>query len=185
MVRPYWYVSVCIGRRLGRGRGVKRKSRGDGGRAVRRAAADPRAFARCSVRLERAIAGSCEARQPWPARVAAAIRAALAFADAEPVAAGVVAVPAAFRRYAEPEAFTAMVDRLAARLRDGAPPTRHPERTARNVVLRVARQTLLQLELRPKSAPSDLAPELIVFALTPYVGLAEAQRWADPAAAGH
>ncbi len=62
--------------------------------------------------------------------------------------------------------------------RDGSPPTRHPERTARNVVLRIARQVLLQLELNPASPPSALAPELIVFALTPYLGLAEAQRWA-------
>jgi hypothetical protein len=157
---------------------LKRKDRG-GGRAVREATRDPRAFARCSRRLERAIAASCDPRRPWAARVAAAIRAALAFADTDPIAAGVVAVPAAFRRYAEPTSFAEFVDRLAVRLRDGAPPTRHPERTARNVVIRVARQTLLQLEMRPGSPPSDIAPELIVFALTPYVGLAEAQRWAD------
>lgn len=159
---------------------MKRKSRDDGGKAVRRAAGDPRAFARCSARLERAIEESCDSRQPWAPRVATAIRVALAFAEADPVAAGVVAVPSAFRRYAEPDAFTELVERLAARLRDGAPPTRHPERTARNVVLRIARQVLLQLEMNPGSPPSALAPELIVFVLTPYVGLAEAQRWAEP-----
>lgn len=179
-----WYGSVCIFRRAGGGRGLKRRSRGDRGQAVRKAARDPRAFARCSGRLERAVAESCDARLPWPGRAATAIRAALAFADTDPVAAGVVAVPAAFRRYAEPRAFTELVERLAALLREGAPPTRHPERTSRNIVLRIARQVLLQLEMHPQLPPSALAPELIVFALTPYVGLAEAQRWAEPNASG-
>ena len=72
-----------------------------------------------------------------------------------------------------------MVDEIAARLAEGAPPTRHPERTARNVVLRVARQLLLQLEVRRDEPPSAIAPELVVFALTPYIGMAEAQRWAE------
>lgn len=160
---------------------MRRGGQGDGGKAVRMAARDPRAFARCSGRLERAIGDACDARLPWPGRVATAIRAALAFADTDPVAAAVVGVPAAFRRYAEPQSFTELVDRLAALLQEGAPPTRHPDRTARNAVRRIARQVLLRLEMEPESPPSDLAPELIVFALTPYVGLAEAQRWADPA----
>jgi hypothetical protein len=71
-----------------------------------------------------------------------------------------------------------MVDDFAARLNRGAPPVGHPERTARNVVTRIARQTLLHLEMRPDVPVSEIAPDLIVFALVPYTGLAEAQRWA-------
>ncbi len=155
--------------------------RRDDGRAVREAAQDPESFGRCRRRLERAIDGSCVDGRPWPAAVAAAIRAALEFADADPVAARVVTVHAAHRRHGGEADFAALVERMAARLGEGAPVIANPERTARNVVARVARQALLQLEDPSAAPPSTISPELIVFALTPYVGLAEAQRWAEEA----
>lgn len=158
-----------------------RRKRGDGGRYVREAAQNPDAFARSRRRLEAALAESCDPGQEWAPRVVAGIHAALAFAEAEPVAARVLAVHAAFRRYEAPAPFGALVDTMAARLSDGAPPTRHPGRTARGIVLRIARQVLLQLELNPDARPTALAPELIAFALTPYLGFAEAQRWATQA----
>jgi hypothetical protein len=71
-----------------------------------------------------------------------------------------------------------MVDDLAAVLRRGAPAVPRPERTARNLVLRVARQMLLHLESRPDEPVTMIGPDLIVFALTPYVGLAAARRLA-------
>ena len=71
----------------------------------------------------------------------------------------------------------ALVDEFAAHLIADAPPVPHPERTARNVVLRLMRQTLLQLELRGEP-PTAIAPDLVVFAPTPYLGLREARRWA-------
>ncbi|HKO38693.1 MAG TPA: hypothetical protein VJU14_10035 [Solirubrobacterales bacterium] len=154
-----------------------RGNRGDGGKALREAAGDPEAFARCSRRLERAIDSSCDAARPWAEGVAAAIVAGLRFAEAEPVAARVVVVHSAFRRYGAAAGFAVLVDELAARLGDGAPPVPHPERTAHNVVLRVMRQTLLQLELGGEG-PTAIAAELVVYALTPYLGLREAQRWA-------
>lgn len=159
------------------------KRRGDGGRSLREVARDPQAFERCGRRLERAIASSCGLDRPWPDRVAAGIRATLEFAEAEPVAARVVMVHAASRRYGGSVPFTAMVDGLAARMAEGAPPIRYPERTARNVVLRVMRQTLLQIELL-RQPPTAIAPDLIVFALTPYVGLAEAQERAARPSSG-
>lgn len=72
-----------------------------------------------------------------------------------------------------------MVDDLAAKLRRGAPAVPAPERTARNLVLRIARQILLHLEARPDEPVTAIGPDLIVFALTPYVGLVEARRLAE------
>lgn len=89
-------------------------------------------------------------------------------------------MPAAGRRSDDVAPFAAMVDDLAATLRRDAPAVPSPERTARNVVLRVARQILLQLETRPEEPVTAIGPDLIVFALTPYVGLAAARRLADP-----
>lgn len=146
---------------------------------MREALQDPDGFARCRGRLDAAIAESCEPGGPWPARVVAAIRAALEFAESDRVAALVITAHAAHRRSTSTPAFAAMVEQWAARLREGAPPTRHPQRTATAVVQRIARQILLQLELRPEVPPTRIAGDLIVFALTPYLGFAEALGWAD------
>ncbi len=156
---------------------MARKNR-DGGKFLQEAARDPDTFARCCRRFEHAVESTCRGDRPWGERVAAGIRASLEFAEAEPVAAHVVLVHAAYRRYGGSTAFSALVDRLAAHLAEGAPAVLRPQRTARNIVLRVMRQTLLQLEQR-RGEPTAIAADLIVFALTPYVGLAEAQRWAS------
>ncbi|HEX6205115.1 MAG TPA: hypothetical protein VFZ29_04845 [Solirubrobacterales bacterium] len=153
-----------------------RKSRG-GGKFLREAAQDPDTFARCCLRFEQAIESGCRGDRPWAQGVAASVHAALEFAEAEPVDAHVVVVHSASRRYGGSAAFGALVDRLAARLTERAPPVPCPERTARSVILRVMRQILLQLE-QPRGDPTAISADLIVFALTPYVGLTEARRWA-------
>jgi hypothetical protein len=157
---------------------VRSENRGVGGKTPLEAAQDPVAFALCRRRLERTLAASCDPAQPWAAGAAAAIEAALGFAEVDPVAARVLTVHSAFRRIEGAAPFMAMVEDFAAVLNCGAPPTSRPERTARNIVTRVARQTLLQLEMRSNAPVVEIAPDLIVFALTPYTGFAEAHRWA-------
>jgi hypothetical protein len=129
-------------------------------------------------RFERDLAAAVDLGAPWPDRVAAAISTALRTAEADPAAARRLTLPAAGRRNDDLGAFTAMVDDLAAKLRRDAPAVPSPERTARNLVLRVARQVLLQLELHPEERVTAIAPDLILFALTPYVDLATARRFA-------
>jgi hypothetical protein len=111
----------------------------------------------------------------WAEDVAVGIRAALARADADPAAARRLLLPASGRRGGDPASYAAAVDDLSARLLRGAPPLPDPERTARNLVVRVARQVLLRLEMHPDEPVKEIAPDLIVFALTPYVGLARAR----------
>lgn len=114
----------------------------------------------------------------WAAGVAAAIREGLARAEADPVSARRLTLPASGRRGGDRDGYARMVDDLCARLLNGAPSLRDPERTARNTVVRAARQVLLHLESRPEDPVTEIAPDLIVFALTPYVGLAAARHLA-------
>jgi hypothetical protein len=129
--------------------------------------------------FEHELASTVELTAPWPERVAAAIRATLRLAAADPEAARRLTLPAAGRRNDDVAAFDAMVDDLAAALGRGAPAVPAAARTARNVVVRIARQILLHLETRPDEPVTAIAPDLIVFALTPYVGLAEARSLAE------
>lgn len=115
----------------------------------------------------------------WAAGVAAAIREGLARAAADPSTARRLTLPASGRRGGDPVGYAAVVDELSARLLDGAPPLPDPERTARNIVARVARQVFLHLETSNQEPVTEIAPDLIVFALTPYVGLATARRLAE------
>jgi hypothetical protein len=142
-----------------------------------RGGSDAETFALCRERLERAVRGSCAPDRPWPARVAAGIGAALRFADADPAAARVLTAPAAFPRLEDGVAFQKMVDRFAELLVRGAPSGDDADGTARKIVLRIARQTLLQIESPAGATSAEIAPDLIVFALIPYLGFAEAQKW--------
>lgn len=130
-------------------------------------------------RFERELAAAVGLSAPWPECLAAAIRAALQQAAARPTTARRLILPAAGRRNDDLAPFMEMVDDLAAALRRRAPVVPDSKRTARNLVLRVARQVLLQLETRPEESVTAIGPDLIVFALTPYVGLDAARRFAD------
>jgi hypothetical protein len=148
-----------------------------GGADAPAVAEDELAFALCRSRLERSVHDACPPDQPWPARVAAGIDAALRFADADRAAARILTIHAAFRRLEGGDAFLEMVDRFAELLSEGAPPTERPDGTARTIVIRIARQILHQIDLRPDVAVVEIAPDMIVFALIPYLGFADAQRW--------
>lgn len=131
-------------------------------------------------RLERAVDLACAPGQPWATRVAAAIRAALELAEADPDAGRVLTVHAANRGGGIEGDFAVLIDRLASLWARGAPPVPLPELTARNAILRIARQALLYIETRPVIPVTEIAPDLIVFSLTPYVGLDEARRVSAP-----
>lgn len=148
-----------------------------GADATAGAAQDVATFALCRSHLERSLNEACAHDQPWPGRVAAGIDAALRFADADRAAGRILTIHAAFRRLEGADAFSEMVDRLAELFSQGAPPTNRPDRTARTIVVRIARQTLHQIDLRPNASVTEIAPEMILFALIPYLGFAEAQRW--------
>jgi hypothetical protein len=137
-------------------------------------------YANLRLRFEQEVAAAVIPTEPWYEAVVAIIRAALTVAAADPPVAHRLTVPATGRRSVDLPGFTEAVDDLGARLRRRAPAPLGSERAAHNFVLRVARQVCLQLETRPDEPVTALAPDLIVLALTPCVGLVEARRLADP-----
>jgi hypothetical protein len=87
-------------------------------------------------------------------------------------------------RRVEPEpAFNEMIDRFSALLDQGAPtPSPRPAPDARSTVLRIARQVINQIESGRAEEMLRIAPDLSVYALTPYVGYTEAKRCSQSAA---
>lgn len=126
-------------------------------------------------RLESVIERACASGGSWAERVAAATQAGLEWVEGDPEAGEALAGRVVSRDMGLDPEFAELVEQLAAMLGRGAPAVGRPERTARNTVLLLARQVLLYIETRPGGAVTEIAPDLIVFALTPYVGMEEAR----------
>jgi hypothetical protein len=156
---------------------VTSENRGGADATAKAVVEDEVTFALCRGRLERSVRDACPPDRPWPGRVAAGIDAALRFADADRAAARILTIHSAFRRLEGGGAFLEMVDGFAELFSKGAPPTDRPDGMARTIVIRIARQTLNQIDLHPHVGVVEIAPDMIVFALIPYLGFAEAQRW--------
>jgi hypothetical protein len=134
------------------------------------------ALARLQIRIETA----CASESGWPAEVAAGIRAALAFAAAEPDAAEVLTNEAmaggkdGFARYDR------MIDHFAAALRPGRAERPEgewlPAITEKTMVGGVAMLVAQRLTFSRQAELPALAPEAIQFVLTPYLGAADARR---------
>jgi hypothetical protein len=134
------------------------------------------AFARLQVRLEEACTGSVD----WPAGVAAAIRAGLEFAAAEPVAADTLtngAMAAGRDGIARRERLLAYVgEGLARGRRQGSEADALPRITERAIAGGIAGLIAERLATGRAAELPALAPEAIQFALTPYLGASEASR---------
>jgi hypothetical protein len=138
-------------------------------------------FGRCRERLVAAIDDACAGQASWPGGVAAAIRAALELAAADPDA-GRTLTAGAGRHRDEDEELAALVEHLAGCLARGAPPRNQRLPDAPATVLRIARQVNLELEAGRASSLATIAPDLTFLALMPYLGFAEARRWCQPTA---
>jgi AcrR family transcriptional regulator len=121
-----------------------------------------------------------QAEQSWPAKVRAAIAAALAFAAEQPAAARLLAVEV---QAGPPEARAAQVesvDRLAAKLREGR--RLCPEAAGLNPstepVVVGGIVALIGNRLVDGQPLEGLGPQLVEFALAPYLGAGRARRLA-------
>ncbi len=134
------------------------------------------ALARLQIRIETACAGEDE----WPARAAAGIRTALAFAAADPDAAQVLTNDAMAGGRAGFERYDRMIDYFADALRAGRAERPEgdwlPEITEKTMVGGVAMLIAQRLNFDRHAELPALAPEAIQFVLTPYLGAAEARR---------
>jgi hypothetical protein len=134
------------------------------------------AFAQLQVRIESA----CVAESEWPEQVNAGIRAALAFATADPVAAKTLTTEALAGGRAGYERYDRMISHLGEWLLPGRAlrpeGARLPEITEKAMVGGVAMLVAHRVDLGRQAELPELAAEAVQFALTPYLGTAEARR---------
>ena len=129
--------------------------------------------------LEAAVLDACAAEEEWPARVAAGIYAGVDYAIANPEVAETLAsdeAPATdtLRRY------ESVVGRLAGFLRVSAPHDgRLPVATDEALVAGIVGLVGDHLRIGRLDRLEELRPELVLLTLLPYLGFAEAKRWAE------
>lgn len=134
------------------------------------------AFARVQVAVEVA---SAEQRE-WPARIAAAIRAGLEFAAADPAAANVLtneaigAGPDGIARYRRLTTYIA--EAFAGGRDEGADAEEPPQVTDQALAGGLLGLVAERLNTGRAAELPALAPEAIEFALTPYIGVGKARR---------
>jgi hypothetical protein len=134
------------------------------------------AFARVQIAVEEASTGHAD----WASRIAAAIRAGLEFAAADPAAANVLtneaiaAGPDGLARYRRLTRYIAagLAGGRGQRPEDDEPPGLTEQALAGGLLGMIAERLTAG---RAAELPA-LAPEAIEFALTPYLGTAEAKR---------
>ncbi len=142
------------------------------------------AFDAAAARLHAVVAAACARPRPWPARVRAAIEAALSFAAADPAAARLLLVEpwahgaaGSARRSLLLGGFAAQ---LAAGREQGPGAAESSGLTEQMLVASLAAFIAKRLHGEPGAAAelSALAPELTEFVLLHYLGPARARLWA-------
>ncbi len=126
--------------------------------------------------LRVALAEACRAHQEWPEKVAAGIYAALDFATADPDRALVL-----LARDDRPdgEAYRQTVDCLIRLLERVVPAAASPAGGSAGPVEGIAMIVADHVRAERADGLGEIAPVLVEFALQPYLGYAEAKRWAD------
>jgi len=132
------------------------------------------------ARIRERLLSACDGSEPWEARVLAALASVLDFLASEPARAHLVLVEGlragrgVFDRYQD------ALHSFVPYLRDGAPAPpegpRPPEATDEAVVGGVASLLTRRVRAGETDQLRDFLPEIGEFALTPYLGAAEARR---------
>lgn len=143
------------------------------------------AFTAAFLRFQIAVDSACRVEridpggQDWPRQVAAAIRAGLEWAAANPDAAAILTTEALARGPEGIELYHRLLDDLAYRLsggREQRPESlRLPTITERALAGGLCSFAAQRLAIGQANELPALAPEVIQFVLTPYIGAAEAR----------
>lgn len=134
-------------------------------------------FSMSLEQLQVAVAKACADDSVWASRFASGVRAALAFAVANPDAARAL-IDA---RDGDPEggrSYREMIELFSAQLRDCAPPeVRLPPSSDEALVKSIAGVVSGYLHWGSADRLDEIAPHLVYLALLPYVGFDEARQW--------
>lgn len=140
------------------------------------------AFPLALANLETAVLDACAGEDEWPAQIAAGICAGVDYAIAHPEVAETLAVDA--REGADGlRQYESVVGRLAGFLRVKAPrQDRLPGATDETLVAGMVGLVGDHLRIGRTDRLEELRPELVLLTLLPYLGFAEAQKWANQVA---
>lgn len=131
-------------------------------------------------RIRANVLGACEASGEWARRVLAGLEALLNHLAAEPAQAGLVLVEGLRAGRGIYDRYQAAVSSFVPPLRDGAPAPaggeRPPQATDEAVVGGIASLLARRVIAGETAQLPELLPEIAEFALTPYLGAAEARR---------
>jgi hypothetical protein len=140
----------------------------------------PAVFSGAVGRLQVAVLEACRQQSLWPAKVAAAIAAAVDFAATEPESVQLLTVEALIQRPDGGRRYVRTIEHFAELLRAEAPvDERRPKSTEQALVGGVATTIADRMRHDTLSELRAAIPELVEFVLLPYVGSAEAKRWAS------
>jgi hypothetical protein len=143
---------------------------------------DPAEFPVALAGLETAVLDACAVEGEWPAQVAAAIYAGVDFAIENPTVARALTIDAAaeadcMRRYER------VIGRLAGFIQIKAPrDSRLPGSTDEALMAGIVGLVGDHIRIGRLDRLTELRPELVLLTLLPYLGFAEAQRWANQVA---
>ena len=139
----------------------------------------PAAFSGAVARLQVAVLEACRRHEPWPAKVAAAVTAAVEFAAREPASVQLLAVDALVRRPDGGQRYVRTIEHFAELLRGEVPSdSRRPKTTEQALVGGIATTIADRMRFGAADELRATVPELVEFVLLPYVGPAEAKEWA-------
>jgi hypothetical protein len=132
--------------------------------------------------LEAAVVDACGVENEWPAQIAAGIGAGLEYAIAHPEVADSLIIGAREGVHGLRPG-RSMVGRLAGFLRSKAPHgDRLPGATDEMIVAGMVNVVGDHLRAGRSDRLEELRPDLVLLALLPYLGFAEAQKWANQVA---
>jgi hypothetical protein len=127
-------------------------------------------------RLQVAVLEACQGERVWPAKVAAAVAAAVDFAIAEPDRARLLTIESLIHQPDGGQRYARMLEHFAELLRAEAPSDRRrPKSTEQALVGGVARALADHLRSGDLDALRAGVPELVELVLVPYIGRAEAR----------
>ncbi len=130
--------------------------------------------------LHSAVSGGWGSEGEWPARFAASIRAALAFAIANPAAGRALTINS---RGAGTDEYDSLISSFSTRLCHNTPEDRRPTASTDHAVVNsIASVVGEHLRADRVDRLDEVAPDLVYLALLPYVGFDEARRCAESAA---
>ena len=128
--------------------------------------------------LETAVLDACAGEDEWPAQVAAGICAGVDFAIANPVIARSLTVTSALET-GNTQRYERLIGRLAGFIQIRAPAGARMPASIEALVAGIVGLVGDHIRIGRVERLSELRAELVLMTLLPYLGFAEAQRWAD------